>query len=161
MTTGYRDGEIIMDKFMSHRDTDGTYNLFIYHPTYIKVIPYTVGKKVLWFVGRKINGNWKIATNKPFPSKAAAMTAAKIYLENTIQDTPRQAPKQSPQKQLPQASSNMSRGEALKVLGLPDAATEADIKNAFKKFLAVVHPDRGGSNFLMLQINLAREVLMK
>lgn len=56
--------------------------------------------------------------------------------------------------------SNMSKAEALDVLGLKPGATEKDIVAAHRKLISRVHPDRGGSDYLAAQINLAKKTLL-
>lgn len=58
-------------------------------------------------------------------------------------------------------SGPMSRAEALRVLGLPDDANDAEIKAAHHRLIAGLHPDRGGSAYLSAKINEARDVLLK
>ena len=60
----------------------------------------------------------------------------------------------------PNSSSEMSRAEALEILGLTSAATELDIVTAHRKLMQKVHPDRGGSNYLATKINLAKQTLL-
>ena len=54
----------------------------------------------------------------------------------------------------------MSRAEALRVLGLKDGASPADIKAAHRRLMAQVHPDHGGTDYLAQQINQAKDVLL-
>lgn len=58
-------------------------------------------------------------------------------------------------------SGSMSRDEALRILGLGENATDADIKAAYHRLIAGLHPDRGGSAYLAAKINEARDVLLK
>lgn len=58
-------------------------------------------------------------------------------------------------------SGPMSRSEALRVLGLPEDAVDAEIKAAHHRLIAGLHPDRGGSAYLSAKINEARDVLLK
>ena len=54
----------------------------------------------------------------------------------------------------------MSDAEALEILGLgPDAAI-ADIGEAHRRLLQLVHPDHGGSHYLTVKINQAKDVLL-
>lgn len=61
----------------------------------------------------------------------------------------------------PKNSGNMSRREALEILGLDDNASPTDIQQAHKKLMQRLHPDRGGSNYLAAKVNQAKSVLMK
>ncbi len=54
----------------------------------------------------------------------------------------------------------MSRAEALDVLGLKEGATAAEIKEAHHRLIAGLHPDHGGSTYLAVKINQARDVLL-
>ncbi len=59
------------------------------------------------------------------------------------------------------ANGQLSVEEAYKILGLPRNATEQDIILAHKRLMQKLHPDRGGSDYLASQINLAKAVLLK
>ena len=60
----------------------------------------------------------------------------------------------------PGGTSRMSRAEALEILGLPPAASDADIKAAHVRLMRAAHPDAGGSDWLATRINQARDVLL-
>ena len=55
----------------------------------------------------------------------------------------------------------MSRGEALEVLGLEPGADEAEIRAAHKRLLRLVHPDHGGSAYLITRVYQARDTLLE
>lgn len=62
-----------------------------------------------------------------------------------------------PPRGRPQA---MTREEALNILGLPEGADVASIREAHRRLMQQMHPDRGGSDYLAAQINAARDYLL-
>ncbi|WP_250655335.1 DnaJ domain-containing protein [Alkalimarinus coralli] len=57
--------------------------------------------------------------------------------------------------------SNMDTAQALQVLGLSEGATREEILDAHRKLMQKLHPDRGGSNFLAAQVNMAKDILLE
>jgi uncharacterized membrane protein len=55
---------------------------------------------------------------------------------------------------------DMTRDEALAVLGLAEGASEVDIKAAHRRLIQRMHPDVGGSADLAARINRAKDVLL-
>lgn len=57
-------------------------------------------------------------------------------------------------------SSLLSPEEALDVLGLAQGASASAIRAAHRRLVQLVHPDRGGSNYLAAKINEAKDILL-
>jgi hypothetical protein len=57
--------------------------------------------------------------------------------------------------------SGLSRREAFEILGLEDGASDEEILTAHKKLMQRLHPDRGGSNYLAVKVNQAKDLLIK
>lgn len=58
------------------------------------------------------------------------------------------------------AKVEMSRQEALAVLGLAEGATAEDVRAAHRRLIQRVHPDVGGSADLAARINRAKDILL-
>lgn len=54
---------------------------------------------------------------------------------------------------------DMTRAEALEILGLTSDSSPREIVEAHRRLIQKIHPDRGGSDYLAAKINRARDVL--
>lgn len=55
----------------------------------------------------------------------------------------------------------MNLREASLILGVSPSSSKSKIKDAFRRIMAVNHPDRGGSPYIATKINEARDYLEK
>ncbi len=60
----------------------------------------------------------------------------------------------------PRGKKTMDVDEAMEVLGLKPGHTKEEVVQAHRRMMQKVHPDRGGSDYLAAQINLAKETLL-
>jgi hypothetical protein len=59
------------------------------------------------------------------------------------------------------AVGTMSEAEALDILGLDHGAHDAEIREAHRRLVQLIHPDRGGSHYLTVKINQAKAALLR
>jgi len=82
------------------------------------------------------------------------------YLDRVYEDEWRQQAGAHGQQQASSGSGEVSREEALQILGLSSDASEEEIIEAHRRLMQKIHPDRGGSAYLAAKINLAKETLL-
>ena len=82
------------------------------------------------------------------------------YLDREHADSWQQQAGAQGQQRAPSAPGEMSREEALQILGLSSDASEAEIIETHRRLMQKLHPDRGGSAYLAATINLAKDTLL-
>jgi hypothetical protein len=87
---------------------------------------------------------------------ADSLRVLEAYLDRRLNVDWRTARHQAPRG--PRA--DMTRDEALAVLGLAEGATEEEIKAAHRRLIRRTHPDAGGTADLAARINRAKDVLL-
>jgi hypothetical protein len=55
----------------------------------------------------------------------------------------------------------MSPGEALEILGLDPGARDWEISAAHRRLLQKLHPESGGSSYLAIKVDQARDILLR
>jgi hypothetical protein len=82
------------------------------------------------------------------------------WLERTWPDW-RERPSHQPPPNDPLGGGPMTREEAYAILGLKEEASREEIKAAHRRLMTRMHPDHGGSNFLAVKINQAKDFLLR
>lgn len=88
---------------------------------------------------------------------ADSLRVMEAYLDRRLGADWRSA-RQAPPPSNPRT--DMTRDEALGVLGLEEGATEADVRAAHRRLIQRMHPDVGGTADLAARINRAKDVLL-
>ena len=55
----------------------------------------------------------------------------------------------------------MTADEAYRILGLKSGADDGEVKAAYRRLMAQLHPDHGGSDYLAAKVNQAKDFLLK
>lgn len=55
----------------------------------------------------------------------------------------------------------MTRREAALILGVSRVANENDVMKAYKTLITLNHPDRGGTDYMAMKVNQAKDVLLR
>jgi hypothetical protein len=87
---------------------------------------------------------------------ADSLRVLESYLDRRLGADWRRAQTQSPRG----PRTDMTRQEALAILGLQEGATDEEIHAAHRRLIVRMHPDAGGSTELAARINRAKDVLL-
>jgi hypothetical protein len=129
------------------------------------IVEYDLGKRTLdgsitqgQFTGKKLSQLSELQLNSlleevkdDFQSRAA-VNAFIIARNGGRYDQNAQPP--------PHTNGKMTASQAYEILGLGADATDREVKQAHKRLMQKLHPDRGGSSYLASQINAARDTLL-
>jgi hypothetical protein len=120
-----------------------------------------VGGRVLTgrFAGRtldRLSDSELLDLHEECRNDADSLRVMEAYLDRRLNvdwRTARQPPPRGPH-------TDMTRAEALAVLGLAEGASEEEIKAAHRRLIRRTHPDAGGTADLAARINRAKDVLV-
>jgi len=90
--------------------------------------------------------------------QSAALLEA--YLDRTRGDEWREASTGGGRDTAPPESGPMNREEALAILGLDHGVDDKAVREAHRRLMQRLHPDRGGSDYLAAKINEAKRILL-
>jgi hypothetical protein len=89
-----------------------------------------------------------------------SVSLLQAYLDRVYEDQWRQQAGASEQHQTAGGSGELTRQEALQILGLSTDPSDEEIIEAHRRLMQKLHPDRGGSAYLAAKINLAKDLLL-
>ncbi|MGA0393213.1 MAG: DnaJ domain-containing protein [Rhodospirillales bacterium] len=83
-----------------------------------------------------------------------------VYLDRAHPDWREQAGQYAGAGTAGGSDANLTPDQAYQILGLQPGASDEEIREAHKRLIANLHPDKGGSSYLAAQINQAKDVLL-
>ena len=93
-------------------------------------------------------------------SDEESVALLQAYLDRVYADQWQAQAGEQARHQTASPSGDMSRDEALQILGLSEGAGEDDIVEAHRRLMQKLHPDRGGTSYLASVINQAKDTLL-
>lgn len=93
---------------------------------------------------------------------AQSATVLEAYLDRVHGDGWRERMGPEPgEERSPRDSAAMSVEEAREILGVDEAASRDEIVAAHRKLMQRLHPDRGGTTYLAMKVNQAKDLLLE
>lgn len=120
---------------------------------FISTAPATLARAVRWLVALLVAIAIAVFVYSGRDALAAALAPA--FLAALLRWRPFRAGERA------EDGAHMTRAEALRILDLKEGASDEEIRDAHRRLIVRIHPDRGGSTFLAAKLNEARDVLLR
>ena len=89
-----------------------------------------------------------------------SVAVLEAYMDRNFGDSWREGAESSPGGGDMNETGPMTVSEAWAVLGLEPGADESEIREAHRRLIQKLHPDRGGSTYLAAKVNQAKDLLL-
>jgi hypothetical protein len=120
---------------------------------FISTAPATLARAVRWLAALLVALAIVVLAYAGREALAAALVPA--LLAALLRWRPSGGPR------IDESGARMTRAEALRILDLAEGASDDAIRDAHRRLIVRIHPDRGGSTFLAAKLNEARDVLLR
>jgi hypothetical protein len=120
---------------------------------FISTAPATLARAVRWLAALLVALAIGVLAYAGREALAAALVPA--FLAALLRWRPSGGPP------IDEGGATMTRAEALRILDLAEGASDDAIRDAHRRLMVRIHPDRGGSTFLAAKLNEARDVLLR